>query len=134
MHQLCPAMQILDILVFADYFFLIFHTLLILFNLFAWLWKPLQVWHFIVISLTFGSWFILGIWYGWGYCPITDWHWDVLREKGVTDLPNSYITYLIQRYFGAAPSPELVEHATVGFAFLALIASIKVNFFSKKKA
>lgn len=127
-------MFLMDILVIADYFFLIFHTLLILFNLFAWLWKPLQRWHFIVISLTFASWFILGIWYGWGYCPFTDWHWDVLREKGVSDLPNSYITYLIQRYFGADPSPDLVEYGTVGFAFLALVISIKVNFLSKGKA
>ncbi|MFC4873019.1 DUF2784 domain-containing protein [Negadavirga shengliensis] len=115
----------------VDNFFVVFHTALILFNLFAWMWKPLQKWHFVTITLTFASWIILGIWYGWGYCFLTDWHWDVLRELGETDLPSSYISYLMERLFGLQFPDTWVDAVTAGLAVIVLIASIKVNFFSK---
>jgi hypothetical protein len=112
----------------ADYFFLTFHSALIVFNLFGWIWKPSRKWHLLTISLTFVSWTLLGIWYGWGYCPLTDWHWDILREKGVTGLPDSYISYLIERILGFTLSPEIVDILTLGLALLALIFSIYFNF------
>lgn len=114
----------------ADYFFLVFHTALILFNLFAWIWKPLRRAHLVVITLTFASWGILGIWYGWGYCPLTDWHWEVLYRLGQDDLPASYISYLVQRMLGWHLPAITVDILTLGFALVALVASVKVNFFS----
>jgi hypothetical protein len=118
---------------FADYFFTIFHSVLILFNLFAWIWKPLRKWHLWTISLTFASWVILGIWYGWGYCPLTDWHWDILRQKGVRNLPNSYISYLIQRVLNLTLPAKTVDTLTLVLALAALILSILVNFIKKFK-
>jgi hypothetical protein len=115
----------------ADYFFLAFHSLLIIFNLFAWIWKPLRMWHLITISLTFASWIFLGIRYGWGYCPLTDWHWEILRKKGVMDLPNSYIAYLMERIIHLKLPPQLVDIMTVGLAFIALVISLIVNFRKK---
>jgi hypothetical protein len=117
----------------GDIFFTVFHTLLILFNLFAWIWRPLRRWHFASITLTLGSWVILGIWYGWGYCPLTDWHWDILRALGKTDLPKSYITFIINRITGLDPDPALVDTMTLILALLALTISIKINFFPGKK-
>jgi hypothetical protein len=117
----------------GDIFFTVFHTLLILFNLFAWIWKSLRRWHFATITLTLGSWVILGIWYGWGYCPLTDWHWDILRALGKTDLPKSYITFIINRITGLDPDPALVDTMTLILALLALTISIKINFFPGKK-
>lgn len=116
----------------GDIFFTVFHTLLILFNLFAWIWTPLRRWHLATISLTLASWVILGIWYGWGYCPLTDWHWDILRELGKTNLPNSYITFIIKRLLGLDLDPNLVDIMTLTLALLALAISIKVNFFPRK--
>ena len=116
----------------ADYFFLTFHSSLIIFNLFAWIWKPLRKWHLITISLTFVSWIFLGIWYGWGYCPLTDWHWEILRKKGITGLPNSYISYLLERLLGLNMSPQVVDILTFSLAFIALLISIFVNFRKKK--
>ena len=120
-------------LVAADLFFIAFHTVLILFNLFAWLWKPLQKWHLLVIGLTFGSWLILGIWYGLGYCPLTDWHWDILYAKGENNLPRSYVAYLLYRFFKIAVDAFLIDILTVVTALLALIGSIWVNFFNKDR-
>ncbi|WP_291786172.1 DUF2784 domain-containing protein [Cecembia sp.] len=117
----------------ADYFFMVFHSALILFNLFAWVWKPLRVWHLWTISLTFASWVVLGIWYGWGYCPLTDWHWEVLRQKGFENLPNSYISYLLQRILKIHISAKTVDTLTLSLALLALVLSIWVNFGKKNK-
>lgn len=118
---------------FADYFYLVFHSALILFNLFGWMWKPLWKWHFATISLTFASWILLGFWYGWGYCFLTDWHWNILYKMGVGLLPNSYISYLLQRLLGIHLPDLWVDVLTLSLALLALAASIKVNFFQSRK-
>ncbi|EOZ96546.1 hypothetical protein A33Q_2316 [Indibacter alkaliphilus LW1] len=120
------------ILVIGDYFFLVFHTALVLFNLLAWLYRPLLKWHFITILITFASWGILGLWYGLGYCPLTDWHFGILRKLGESELPNSYISYLLQRLFNLTLPASLVDGLTLGFALAALIVSICLNFFKKK--
>ncbi len=116
----------------ADIFFFVFHLVLVVFNLLGWVFKSLRRLHLVVISLTLASWFILGIWYGWGYCPLTDWHWDILRELGEYQLPHSYISYLVLRLTGYLPPAELVEYLTVGLALLAFIMSVKVNYFSSR--
>jgi len=50
-----------------DVFFLVFHTLLILFILSGWIWKRTRKANLVVILLTAASWGILGIFYGFGY-------------------------------------------------------------------
>ncbi|MEO5906489.1 MAG: DUF2784 family protein, partial [Saprospiraceae bacterium] len=60
-----------------DYFFFFFHTSLILFNCFGWIFPKLRRWNLITLLLTAFSWFVLGIWFGLGYCVCTDWHWAV---------------------------------------------------------
>jgi Flp pilus assembly pilin Flp len=113
---------------FLDYFFLIFHTLLIFFNLFAWIWKPLRKANLITLLLTGASWFLLGIFYGIGYCPLTEWHWQVLHKLGVQHIPNSYVKYLIDRLLGTDINATLVEYATMIAFLAAVILSLWVNF------
>jgi hypothetical protein len=52
-------------------------------------------------SLTALSWFGLGFWYGWGYCPCTEWHWQVRSRLGFVD-PPSYVQLLIREVTGIA--------------------------------
>jgi hypothetical protein len=113
---------------FLDIFFLVFHTVLTLFNLFGWIWKRTLRANLVTLVFTFFAWFGLGIFYGIGYCPLTDWHFRVLRKMGETNLPDSYITYLINRLTGAMPSESLVEVLTVVLFFGALIMSVYLNF------
>lgn len=115
-------------LLLADCFFLVFHTVLIVFNLTGWIWKPIRKWHLACILLTFVSWGVLGIWYGLGYCPLTDWHWEILRQRGESDLPDSYISYLLKRIVGLSPRGEIVDAFTVVFALVALLLSLRANF------
>jgi len=114
-------------------FFIIFHTMLILFNLLGWIWKPTRRWNLAILLLTAFSWFGLGIWYGFGYCPCTHWHWMVRRKLGYTDMPNSYIKFLIQQLTGINLDAAVVDVGTAVLFFLAVVISFYVNFRDFKK-
>ncbi|MCD6597268.1 MAG: DUF2784 domain-containing protein [Bacteroidales bacterium] len=112
-------------------FFLIFHSSLILFNLFGWIWKPLRKINLASLLLTGLSWFFLGIFYGVGYCPLTDWHYEVLNELGKTNLPSSYIQYLLDFFFNITVSQKTTDLCTMILFFLALICSLYFNYFNE---
>ena len=113
--------------VFLDYLFFLAHCLLIGFNLLGWIWTKTRKIHLVVALLTGLSWTVLGIWYGFGYCPLTDWHWEVKRTLGEDDLPNSFIKYLADKLTGADINPLAIDIAT-GIGYLsALILSIVLN-------
>jgi hypothetical protein len=116
-----------------NYFFFAFHTVLIIFNLFGWLYPKTRKLHFYSLLITLFSWGVLGIWYGFGYCFLTDWHYQVLRELGETGMPNSYIAFLIERLTGWLPEARLVNTMTIVLTVMAFIGSVWVNFFRKKK-
>jgi sterol desaturase/sphingolipid hydroxylase (fatty acid hydroxylase superfamily) len=111
-----------------DVFFTVFHTVLILFNLFGWIWKRTRRINLICLLLTAASWLLLGIFYGIGYCPLTDWHFNILGRLGYTDLPTSYISFLITRLTGLHPDQGLVDAGTAGGLVLALIISVYLTF------
>jgi len=111
-----------------DIGFIIFHTGFILFNLLGWIWQATRRWNLATLLLTAGSWFGLGVWYGFGYCPCTHWHWMVRRELGYGDMPNSYVKFLIQQLTGIELSATVVDFGTaIGF-FGALLISLYLNF------
>jgi hypothetical protein len=111
-----------------DIFFVVFHSSLIIFNLFGWTWRKTRFLNLITLSLTGASWLFLGLIYGTlGYCPLTDWHFTILNKLGKTGLPDSYVKYLTDRISGLDISASLVDHITL-YAFLAaLILSIILN-------
>lgn len=118
---------------FLDIFFIVFHTLLILFNLFGWIWEKTRKLNLITLLLTAFSWFVLGIRYGFGYCPCTDWHWNVRQELGYTDMPNSYIKFLVDTFTGLDVDAQLVDVGTAVFFFAALFISLYLNVRTSKK-
>lgn len=112
---------------FLDKFFFVFHSSLILFNLFGWLWKKTRLANLVVILMTVFSWTVLGIWYGFGYCPSTDWHWQVRMKLGIHDLPSTYTKFLIDSLTGSNVNEKLVNVFAVSFLLLALVASVFTN-------
>ncbi len=114
---------------FLDVFFVVFHTSLIIFNVFGWIWKKTRKANLITLSLTGASWFILGIFYGIGYCPLTDWHFNVLEKLGKTGLPSSYTEYLVERLTGADFRGELVDAITLVVFLVSLGISVFLNWF-----
>ncbi len=111
----------------ANYFFYFFHTVLIVFNLLGWLYPRTRKLNLISLLATFGSWGLLGFWKGWGYCFLTDWHYQVLRALGEKGMPSSYIAFLIEKITGLSLDPDLVNTLTVSLALLALVFSVWVN-------
>ena len=112
---------------FLDIFFVIFHSALILFNLFGWIYRTTRKLNLITLVLTGLSWFVLGIFYGIGYCPLTDWHWQVLDKLGTQSWSYSYIQYLIDRLFGIYVPAKMVDNVTLAAYFAALLISVYVN-------
>ena len=111
-----------------DIFFIIFHTSLIIFNLFGWIWKKTQRFNLVTLGITGVSWLLLGLLVGsLGYCPLTDWHFSVLNKLGETDLPNSYIKYLADRLTGLDFDQSLVDSVTLYAFLIALAVSLFVN-------
>jgi hypothetical protein len=110
-----------------DFFFILFHTCLVFFNLFGWISRKTRIGNLVTLLLTGSSWFILGIFYGIGYCPFTDWHFRVLERMGETNLPASYMKYIVERFLPVNVNPQLVDIFTVGLYFAALILSIILN-------
>jgi hypothetical protein len=118
---------------FLNIFFFAFHSILILFNLFGWILKKTRLLNLISLLLTLGSWVILGIWYGWGYCPCTDWHWKVRMELGYYDMPASYIKFLADTFTGMDWNPVLIDTLTAVLFAAALSSSAVINLKDFKK-
>lgn len=112
---------------FLNIFFFVFHSSLIIFNLFGWIWKKTRFANLIVILLTVFSWTILGIWYGFGFCPCTDWHWQVRERLGYLDMPSSYTKFLIDSLTGLDVKEAVVDTLAVTLLALALVASVFTN-------
>lgn len=113
--------------ILLDKFFFVFHSSLIIFNLFGWIWKKTRLANLVVLLSTAFSWFILGIWYGYGFCPSTEWHWQVRVKLGLYDMPSSYIEFLIESLTGLDVSRKFVDIFALIFLILALLASILTN-------
>ena len=119
---------------FLNAFFFAFHTALILFNVLGWISKRTRRLNLITLSLTGLSWGLLGIWYGFGYCPSTDWHWQVRRQLGYHDMPRSYIKFLVDALTGIDLAPQLVNSGTLIVFLLALGTSGYLNARDRKRS
>jgi hypothetical protein len=112
---------------FLDIFFLVFHASLILFILTGWVWTRSRPFHLAVVTLTFLSWFGLGLFYGFGYCPSTDWHWRVKERLGETNLPDTYVKYYLDRLTRLDWDPNVVGRSILVVGLAALGVSIALN-------
>jgi hypothetical protein len=118
---------------FLNIFFLVFHTVLIFFNVFGWIPKKTRLFNLISQSLVAFSWFFLGIWFGWGYCFCTDWHWRVRELLGYHDISNSYIHFLVLQLTGINFNEQFVMKTTLIVFLVSFSASIILNILDYSK-
>lgn len=121
-------------LLVLDIFFAIFHWSLVCFNLFGWIPVKWRKTHLAIILLTAACWAVLGIWFGWGYCPLTDWHWEIKTKLGETHLPDSFIKYYTDKWIDPNLPSLWIDRITLIGLIYSATASIYVNFIKKKKA
>lgn len=113
---------------FWDALLTVAHLALVIFNLFGWIPRATRKAHLVTIVLTAASWFVLGIWFGMGYCPLTDWQWDVKRQLGERNLPPNFIEYFAEKVAGRDFDAALVGLMITVFFALAAGLSLYVNF------
>ncbi len=121
------GLRILDVLL------TLVHFIIIGFNLFGWIWKPARRLHLIVVAVTASCWFLLGIWFGIGYCPVTDLQWHIKEKLGETNLPGSFIKYYADKITGRPVDAGLIDILTTACFFAAALLSVFLNFFAKRK-
>ena len=114
--------------VILDILLTIVHLSIVLFNLFGWIPKRTRKAHLVSLALTAASWFVLGIWYGMGYCPFTEWQWSVIEELGEKNLPNNFIEYFLEKITGHDFSSSFVGTLITVCVALAVMLSLYVNF------
>jgi hypothetical protein len=115
-----------------DLLYTLLHLVIIGFNLLGWIWPATRKLHFISVLLTAGSWLILGIWFGIGYCPITDWQWQVKEKLGEEHLPVSFIKYYADKISGQSINAALINYLTAFSFAAAALLSVYVNFIRRK--
>ena len=113
--------------VFLNYFFFVFHTALILFNTFGYIPQKTRRLNLITLLCTAFSWFVLGIWYGWGFCLCTEWHWQIREHLGYHDTDESYTHFLAVKLTGINFSHRLIDILTAADFFISFALSIFLN-------
>jgi hypothetical protein len=98
-----------------------------LFNIQGWIFPATRRWNFLTLLITAFSWFVLGIWYGLGYCFCTEWHWNVRERLGYHDQRGSYIHFLLLKLTGVNFNMNLVEDLTLIVFLLSLVMSVWLN-------
>ena len=119
--------------VFLNRFFFVFHSTLILFILVGWTWRKTRLANLATILLVAFSWFVLGIWHGYGYCPSTDWHWQVRARLGHTDMPSSYTKFLVDSFTGWNVNQQVVDIFTLTLLGFAFGASLWMNLRDRRR-
>ena len=118
---------------FLNYFFFVFHTILTIFNVVGWMFPSTRKLHLITMLLTAFSWFVLGLWYGWGYCLCTDWHWQVREALGYQDRSDSYIHFLILKSTGINVDPDLVDMVTMVVFVICCVLTVYLNLYDWRR-
>jgi hypothetical protein len=113
---------------FLDVVLTLVHLSIVGFNLFGWILKRTRKAHIISIVLTAASWLLLGIWFGMGYCPFTDWQWRVKAQLGEQNIPDNFIEYFVEKITGIDFASALVNRVVAVCFTIAALISIYVNF------
>lgn len=118
-------------LAILDFLFHVLHLLAIVLNVFGWIFPITRQAHRWLLGLTAVCWLGIGpLFYGLGYCPLTDWHWQVKEARGEMALPNSYIDYLLQMA-GIHASPLYID-VVVGAVFF-VVCCITIGLWWREK-
>lgn len=123
-------------LLIADIGLDISHLVIVLFLTFGWIWAKTRPLHRIAVGVTSFLWVVVGAIVGKiGYCPVTDWHWQVKKLRGEDDLPVSYIDYQLQR-IGIHLPTERADHIVMAVfaAIVVMTIALGVRDYRRKKA
>jgi hypothetical protein len=108
--------------------FHLIHLSIIIFFLFGWMFERLRFAHFILSLLILLSWCGLGIFFGFGYCLVTDIQWKI--KKLLKEEPNTefYVKYMVDKLTGLNTNPGFVNGMTTCIYFgIFIISTILIS-------
>ncbi len=105
----------------------ILHAGLIVFTGVGWIFRQTRKWHLFTLGLILFSWIVLGFFYGWGYCIMTDWHWSIKTQLGESNLPASFISYCCQGFLNLHFSDSTINIIAVAWLAVSLALSLTLN-------
>ncbi len=111
-----------------DLLFHFLHSGLILFVLFGWIAGRTRFAHLVTTLAILFSWCVLGIFFGFGYCIITDYHWRIKRKLNQGRLPEGYVKYMLDKITGRDTDPDFAENLARATLIVVFIITIIVNF------
>ena len=118
---------------FYDFLFHAIHITFIIINVICWMsFRTLKIAQ-VTLSLTLVSWIGFGFKYGFGYCFLTDWHWQLKERMGEIDLPHSYIKLVLDRSTGYDWNPQVVDQATTAVLIISLMGCLIQSYRAKKR-
>lgn len=86
------------------------------------------------LLLTLIAWMLLGLYKGViGYCPLTDWHWDVKRALGETGMPSSFVEYMVEKAMGINFPTLMMDIFTASGLIFGIVMSIIIYLKEMKK-
>ena len=121
-------------LMLADIGLDIFHLVIVFFLIFGWILRKTRPLHRIAVATTAFLWVVVGAVVGKiGYCPVTDWHWQVKKLRGEEDLPVSYIDYQLQR-IGIHLPPERADQIVMAVFVMIVVITIFLWWRDRKRS
>ena len=110
-----------------NYFYHFIHIFVIIVATFGWTLAKLHKLQIAVIFSILLSWIGGGLFFGFGYCFLTDWHWQVRRRLGIVDDPHSYTKLIFDMISGEDTAPKLVDTLTVAGLLIGIMGCIWRN-------
>lgn len=118
-------------LLIADHALNVLHAAIVLLLVFGWMSLRTRRLHRFAVCVVAFCWIAIGGYFGrMGYCPLTDWHWQVKRLRGEKNLTPSYIDYHLRK-IGLYFDPNLVDLGVM--IIFGVIALITLYFWWKER-
>lgn len=113
--------------------FFVAHDLIIVINLFGWIFRSTRRLQRVTLGCTLFSWLVMGAWYGWGYCLCTDWHFQIRRQLGVHQNESSYTQLLLNQMTGRQFSRQFSDSLTLVLMVLILVGTCLTWFWDRSR-
>lgn len=111
-----------------DWALFVFHGAFILFNMVGWIWDRTRVFHLATLGFTAFSWFVMGAYWGWGYCVCTDLHSTIRERLGYANPEATFIQQLGGHFFGISIDRTLADWIA-GIIFTVIVCGTFVVWF-----
>lgn len=115
-------------LVFLDYMMHVIHLGLMLICIVGWMFEPTRLVHLTAVILIAFSWLVLGQFFGYRYCLLTDTQWRIKQKLGQTPHTDSYVKYVLDTVTGRRINQKITDHLTLYTYLGVAMFSLIVNF------